>query len=134
MTKMRWITAVTLLAAVTALGCSSDGRAGVAGKVTYHGEPIPVGTITFIPKAESGIKCGGLIDGGTYKVDPKVGPQPGPHRVEIRWAKATGKTNKNEFGEEIDVRQEALPEKYHANSTLTADIKPGANVIDFHLE
>jgi len=102
--------------------------------VTYVGEPVSVGTITFIPQSETGIKCGGLIDQGKYRIEPKVGPQPGPHRVEIRWAKATGKKNKNEFGEEIDVRQEALPDKYHANSTLTADIKPGANVIVFQLE
>jgi hypothetical protein len=131
---MRSIATFALLAAAAALGCSSEGRSGVTGKVTYRGEPITVGTITFIPKAENGIRSGGLIDQGTYKVEPKVGPDPGPHRVEIRWAKATGKKNRNEFGEEIDVRQEALPDKYHANSTLTADIKRGANVIDFQLD
>ena len=49
-------------------------------------------------------------------------------------AKPTGKKYKNEFGEELDVRREGLPDKYHANSTLTADIKAGENVIDFHLE
>jgi hypothetical protein len=116
------------------MGCSSDGRSGVEGKVTYGGEPIGVGTITFIPKAENGIKCGGLIENGTYRVESKVGPEPGPHRVEIRWAKPTGQKFKNEFGEELERRQEGLPEKYHANSTLTAEIKAGENVIDFALE
>ena len=37
-----------------------------------------------------------VIDSGAYKVDAQVGPSPGPHRVEIRWAKPTGKTSKNE--------------------------------------
>jgi hypothetical protein len=115
-------------------GCSSAGVAAVEGKVSYSGEPIDVGTITFIPKDEAGTKTGGLIDKGAYRVDPKVGPSPGPHRVEIRWAKPTGKKSKNEFGEEIERRQEGLPEKYHAQSTLTADIKAGKNVIDFALE
>jgi hypothetical protein len=126
--------ATVLLCAVGLLGCSSDGRAGVEGKVTYGGEPIGVGTITFIPKAENGIKCGGLIENGAYRVEPKIGPEPGPHRVEIRWAKPTGQKFKNEFGEELERRQEGLPEKYHANSTLTAEIKAGENVVDFTLE
>ena len=131
---MRWIIRATLLAAAGVLGCSSDSRVGVTGKVTYQGEPVAVGTITFLPAAESGTKCGGLIENGAYKVEPQLGPQPGPHRVEIRWAKPTGKKFKNEFGEELDIRQEGLPDKYHANSTLTADIKAGVNVIDFQLE
>jgi hypothetical protein len=131
---MRRITAALLLAAAATLGCSSDSRVGVTGKVTYQGEPVTVGTITFLPTAENGTKCGGLIDQGAYQVEPQFGPQPGPHRVEIRWAKSTGKKFKNEFGEEIEVRQEGLPDKYHANSTLTAEIKAGANVIDFQLE
>ena len=130
---MGWIIRATLLAAASVLGSSSDSRVGVTGKVTYLGKPVAVGTITFLPAAENGIKCGGLIDGGAYKVEPQIGPQPGPHRVEIRWAKPTGKRF-NEFGEELDVRQEGLPDKYHANSTLTADIKAGDNVIDFQLE
>ncbi len=48
--------------------------------------------------------------------------------------KPTGKKYKNEFGEVLDVRQEGLPEKYHAKSTLTATIKPGMNVVHFNLE
>jgi hypothetical protein len=128
-----------LLAALAALaigiaGCSSSGAAAVEGKVSYGGEPIDVGTITFLPKAEAAVKTGGLIERGVYRVDSKIGPSPGPHRVEIRWAKGTGRKSKNEFGEEIERRQEGLPEKYHAQSTLTAEIKPGKNVIDFELE
>jgi hypothetical protein len=116
------------------IGCSSSGAAAVEGKVSYGGEPIDVGSIAFIPTGETGIKSGGLIEKGTYKIDPKTGPAPGKHRVEISWKKSTGKKSKNEYGEEIERRQEGLPEKYHAQSTLTADIKPGKNVIDFPLE
>jgi len=132
---MHWIIrAALLLAAAGVWGCSSDSRVGVEGKVTYAGEPIAVGSITFLPTNEKGIKSGGVIANGAYKVEPRFGPNPGPHRVEIRWAKPTGKKYKNEFGEELDVRREGLPDKYHTNSNLTADIKPGVNVIDFNLE
>ena len=132
---MRWIILAALaLAATGLLGCSSGGRVGVQGRVTYAGEPLAVASITFIPTSEKGVKSGGLVENGTYKVEPKLGLGPGPHRVEIRWAKATGKKFKNEFGEELDARREGLPDKYHTNSTLTADLKPGQNVLDFDLE
>jgi hypothetical protein len=123
-----------LLLATVATGCSSGGRAGVEGTVTYAGQPVGVGTITFLPTSEQGIKCGGRIENGRYKVEPKFGPVPGPHRVEVRWARPTGKKYRNEFKEEFDVTQEGLPAKYHADSVLTATIRPGANVIDFDLE
>src|SRR6478736_3659332 len=132
---MRFCIWVALLALVfVGSGCSKESGVALEGKVSYGGEPIDVGTITFLQTSGSGIKSGGLIENGNYKVDSKTGPGPGPHRVEIRWARPTGKKSKNEFGEEIQKRQEGLPEKYHAQSTLTAEIKPGKNVIDFELE
>jgi hypothetical protein len=133
---MQWsfLLAGLLAVAAGAMGCSKSRGVALEGKVSYGGEPIDVGSIAFIPKEGEGVKSGGLIEKGTYKVDAKTGPAPGPHRVEIRWAKGTGQKRKNEFGEEIERRQEGLPEKYHGQSTLTADIKPGKNVIDFELE
>jgi hypothetical protein len=128
------VSAALIVLAAGGSGCSSSSAAAVQGQVTYAGEPIDVGTITFIPKSEAGIKSGGLIDRGAYSIEAKIGPAPGTHRVEIRWAKPTGKTSKNEYGEVIQKRQEGLPEKFHDQSTLTAEIKPGKNVIDFALE
>ncbi len=115
-------------------GCSSGGRTGVEGRVTYAGEPIAVGTITFIPTGGKGIKCGARIENGHYQVEPRFGPVPGPHRVEIHWAKPTGKKYQNEFKEVFDVTTEGLPAKYNTQSTLTATIKPGPNVFNFDLE
>jgi hypothetical protein len=132
--QMRLFFTFVLVLAAGMMGCSGDGRVGVEGKVSYGGEPIGVGTITFVPTGGEGVKSGGLIENGAYHVDAKTGPSPGPHRVEIRWAKGTGKKSRNEFGEEIEARQEGLPEKYHAKSTLTAEINAGRNVIDFALE
>ncbi len=132
---MKWLlSSILIVATIVISGCTGEGRAAVEGKVTFAGSPLDVATITFIPQSGAGIKSGGLIENGAYKIDPQVGPELGPHRVEIRWAKATGKKYKNEFGEEIDVRQEGLPDKFHTNSSLTADIKSGTNKIDFTLE
>ncbi len=127
-----WI--ALLLAAQALTGCSSDGRCEVEGTVAYAGQPLAVGTITFLPTTESGNKCGSRIENGHYKVESKVGPMPGPQRVEIHWLKPTGKKYKNEFGEEFDVTTEGLPEKYHTNSILTATINAGTNVLNFDLE
>src|SRR5687768_16985261 len=99
------LAALVTLAAGSA-GCSSSGAAAVEGKVSYGGEPIDVGTITCLPQSSAGVKTGGLIESGVYIVEAKVGPAPGLHRVEIRWAKPTGKKFKNEFGEDIQKRQE----------------------------
>jgi hypothetical protein len=115
-------------------GCSSDGRTGVEGTVTYDGQPLPVGTITFLPTGEKGVKCGDRIANGHYKIEPRFGPMPGPHRVEIHWAKPTGKKYKNEFGEVFDLTREGLPEKYNTHSVLTAVIQSGANTVNFGLE
>jgi hypothetical protein len=119
---------------IGAAGCSGDGRVGVEGAVSYAGEPVGVGTITFLPAGEEGVKAGGRIADGRYALEPRFGLKPGTHRVEIRWAKPTGRRYKNEFGEEFDRTAEGLPDKYHAQTTLTAEVRPGANVIDFHLE
>lgn len=123
-----------LLVAAGLSGCSSNSGVAVEGQVTYAGEPLDVGTITFLPASGDGVKGGGLIENGQYKVEQKLGLAAGQHRVEIRWSKATGKKSKNEFGEEIAVRQEGLPNKYHSDSTLTAELKSGENVLDFKLE
>lgn len=128
------ITATLFVLATGLVGCSSGSRFGVEGKVTYAGEPLPLGSITFIPESDKAIKSGGSIVKGRYQVESRFGPMLGPHRVEIRWAKPTGKKYKNEFGEVLDVRQEGLPEKYHVTSSLAATIKSGMNTIDFNLE
>ena len=98
------------------------------GTVTYNGPPLAVGTITFVPTGKKGIKCGERIENGHYQIDPPFRPMPGPHRVEIRSDKPTGKKYKNEFGEVFDVTREGLPDKYHSwkktVSPLTAAIFP----------
>jgi hypothetical protein len=125
---------VLLLGVVVVAGCSSGDRVGVRGMVTYAGEPIAIGTITFLPTGEKGVKCGGRIENGRYEVEPRFGPMPGPHRVEIHWSRPTGQKYKNEFGEVFDKTQEGLPDKYHAKSILTATIEPGSNVFNYSLE
>src|SRR5689334_2705347 len=121
---MRGSLSLLVAAVVAAVGCSGTKRVAVEGTITYDGNPIAIGTITFLPEFENGIKAGGRVENGRYQLGAAFGLAPGPHRVEVRWAKPTGKKYKNEFGEEFDRTQEGLPDKYHANTILKADVKP----------
>ncbi len=120
------------LAFVVLGGCSR--QTSVEGDVTYDGQPVGVGRILFLPENPKAVKRGGRFDNGHYKLAAPEGPPVGDHKVEIHWLKPTGKKYKNEFGEELDVLDEGLPDKYNSKSTLTATVKPGRNVIDFKLE
>lgn len=76
---MRQITLALLLFSLVAVlvGCGSDRRASVSGKVTVSGKgPLPGGSIQFISASEPNRFGGGLIrPDGTYEVlDAPVGP------------------------------------------------------------
>ena len=41
-----------LLLMLIACGCSNQGKTQLQGEVTYGGQPVALGTITFTPKAD----------------------------------------------------------------------------------
>jgi hypothetical protein len=124
----------TVLALAALPGCGGTGRVEVEGAVSYDGQPIKAGSIAFLPAGGPGPKAGGAIVEGKYHVPAEFGPQAGPHRVEIRWAKPTGKKYKSETGNLLEVTQEGLPAKYHNQTELTADLKSGRNTVNFYLK
>jgi hypothetical protein len=135
--RLRFVTLSATLSAglicvALAAGCPS-GQTSVEGDVTYDGQPIAIGRILFVPEETDAMKRGGRFENGHYKLEPPEGPPPGKHRVEIHWLKPTGQTRRNEFNEVLPVLEEGLPDKYHQDSTLTATLKPGKNVVDFRL-
>ncbi|WP_437188206.1 hypothetical protein SH668x_001637 [Planctomicrobium sp. SH668] len=134
----------TLLLAIFAFGISpilsgcgggNDNRASISGSVTFNGEPVEEGSITFI--AEKGPSTGGAISNGTYSIPSENGPMLGNNTVHISWNKKTGKQieagSPTPAGTKIDERKEAIPDKYNKKSELKVDIKSGANKEDFTL-
>ncbi|NLF71749.1 MAG: hypothetical protein GX575_22185 [Candidatus Anammoximicrobium sp.] len=130
-----------LLTLCTAAGCGDAGheRAEVLGKVTFDGAPVESGSIALIPaQGTIGPSVGGAISGGAYRIARSEGPCLGPHRVEIRATRQTGRqvaagegaSDPNAMIDEVEM---FIPEKYHSNSTLTADIKAGVNEFNFDL-
>jgi hypothetical protein len=106
----------------------------VAGAVTYDGEPIKAGSIAFVATEAKQISNGGAILDGRYHIPANVGPSTGRFRVEIRWAKPTGRQYRSETGAMLDVTEEGLPARYNDATELTAELKPGSNTLDFNLE
>jgi len=121
---------VALLAVVLfaiALGCGGSDRpdlAEVEGTVTLDGVPLPGARIEFKP-AQGKISSATTDENGHYELvylrDIK-GAVPGKHTVTI--------TTASEHQPE-----ERLPPRYHRETELTADVKPGeTNKIPFALE
>jgi hypothetical protein len=112
-------------------GKSGPQYSGVRGDVSYQGEVVDEGTISFLPSSGEGDAVGIPIVNGHYEVPAERGLLPGEYRVEVRWQKATGKMVKDaDLGTEVPERTEGLPAEFHEASTLTTKIEPGSNVFD----
>ena len=140
MTRLQYRQAARGLALILALlglaGCS--GQPSVQGTVTFDGTPVDDGAISFVP---TGGGTGGAGTVGAPIVDGKYtvagkGVAPGSYRVEIIWRKKTGRKvpTPGDPGNMIDQVVQAIPPQYNTNSTLTRDIKPGTNTLDFDLK
>jgi hypothetical protein len=126
------------------LGCSGeppykgDKRYPVQGTVKFNDEPVNNGMISFVGESGDPTKqftAGAPIFEGKYSIEANRGPNAGRYRVEIRWSKPTGKKRKDpDTGEMIDETKEAIPAKYHSNSTTIVDVKEGENTFDFDLK
>jgi hypothetical protein len=120
-------------------GCSGsrykgDKRYPLAGEVTFDGQTVDVGSISFIPEGK-GRPSGGVITDGKYAVPEEKGATAGTYRVQISWLKKTGRQLRDpESGEMYDERREALPDKLHTNSELTVEVPLPENRHDFKLK
>jgi hypothetical protein len=126
-----------LLLGAAVLALAGCGGPSVEGKITYAGEPIESGAITFVPTEGGKNQAGGApIIAGKYKIPAGTAPKPGTYRVEIIGRKKTGQKVPfpGDEGQFMDETILYVPDKYNAESKLTAEIKSGKNVIDFTLE
>lgn len=80
-----WLLKLVLVVAVGPLaGCGDEGRGGVSvsGTVTLDGQPMPAGSVVFVPLT-TGHKAAAKINAGSFVFGPDEGPIPGKYRVEI---------------------------------------------------
>lgn len=124
---------VAIVASLVIAGCS--GRTDrpelgeVSGKVTLDGQPAAGVLVLFHP--EKGRGSSGVTDKeGNYKLNylhDTPGAKIGVHKVAI----AT--PQEDESDPEARKIPERIPKQYNASTTLTADVKAGANEINFPL-
>lgn len=134
--------ATLCLLLLTQAGCSGGSdqleTAEVHGKVTYKGEPLEMGTVTFIPVGPGKSATGEIQEDGTYTLTTYSkgdGATIGKHGVMVISERDT--SNLPAESAEANVDLSLIPEKYSMSpktSGLTAEVKEGGNEINFDLE
>jgi hypothetical protein len=129
--------ALGCLAALTlaAAGCGERVKLGrVSGRVTYKGQAVPTGAVTFLPDPGGPPATAAIGPDGTYTlVTPDVGDGAvvGRHAVMITALQAAPAREAHD-----PLPPPIIPVRYGNTSTsgLTADVKDGENTIDFDLK
>ena len=114
-------------------GCGhGDGLVQIGGGVTYDGQPVKNGTISFLPPDGNGPTAAAIIADGKYSV--KVAP--GQKLVQIEGFKVIGHRHyvpNDPTSPLVDIQEQILPERYNTKSELTCEITAGTHVYDFTL-
>jgi len=133
-----WALACSLALGVVCGGCSADpdGLRTITGDVTWGGEPLSKGSITFTP-VEPGRATGGKIVDGQFEIAAARGAKPGSYLVSIEAYLPTGKKvpSPEVPGEMVDDIRQMIPPKYNSSTELRAEIEPGGeNHFSFQLD
>ena len=79
--------AVFLFCGLCLAGCGSPKLQGFSGSVTYDGQPLKIGIVTFIPDADKGNMMGkstiAPIRDGRYELPPSQGISGGWYRMTV---------------------------------------------------
>jgi hypothetical protein len=132
-------------------GCESGPEtAEVAGVVTFNGQKVQEGTVTFYPVKGGRPATGTIQPNGTYELstfDPGDGAILGEYKVAIEAKKVNGAAPEPKSFEEELARENAsvqptkasvtwlVPRRYSSaeSSGLIATVNGGSNQIDFNL-
>jgi len=123
-----------MAASWTATGCSTGPAVGtVTGEVTFDGQPVKDGHVTFTPVDGKGQTGGAPIVDGKFKAEqvPAI-----KMRVELHGNKVIGKRKAYDTPESpvFDEVAELLPPKYNVNSELTLEVKRGTQDVKYDLK
>jgi hypothetical protein len=139
--RSRVVVFVTLLGAA---GCG-EPAATVAGKVTYNGAPVEMGTISFRPADGNGQVYAARITDGAYAIPDAT---PGSRVVAIRGTKkvklalsseesaraaAEAQAAGNTAGVHVAEAADYIPEDAEGNNQ-TIDVKAGDQTLNFDLK
>jgi hypothetical protein len=133
---------VPAILALAVAGCSGDA-ASVSGTVTYDGQPVGRGYVTFRPADGKGPEVAGKIEAGVYTVE---GLTPGQKVVQVMAVKAVpfaratedmakrAAENKSKGdGSGLIDPADAIPADAEGNNA-THDIGPGKQTLNLNLK
>lgn len=129
MTPLRYLSRgrFLLLAAalgIVAAGCGSEGKLrAVSGTVTYKGEPLDSGSVTFLFVKPPGPAGGALIADGKFKIPASMGLEPGTYRVQISSPKGAGQRTPEQIAAGASTpSKERIPPSYNTDSNLKVEV------------
>lgn len=120
-----------LMLTLAVVGCGGKGYevATVSGVVTLDGAPLADASVVFAPQTEGPSSYGKTDNDGKYTLKTLTSNESGAmvakHTVSITL------TSDEEFDTSLDIAvvdaKRKIPRRYNSNSTLTQEIKAGAN-------
>jgi len=133
---------ICVVSSMIIVGCGSDGpqRTVISGNVTYRGEPIPEGSITFAAKDSSTrTSMAAAIEDGEYRLDALGGLPVGAYRVVIV---ASRPLSDSEMQSKLAAGmtgpalapQQYIPKKYNTESKLEVTVEPGSGSLTHNFE
>jgi hypothetical protein len=126
---------VLALFSVTLGGCGAENkRCAVSGTITFRGEALETGHITFLTAA--GPEGGALIRDGKFKLPAEQGLAPGKYKVSISSPKGMGERTPEQIAAGASVpAKEQIPAKYNRDTTLSVEVTLGGpNEFDLKLD
>lgn len=141
MIRSLWALGWVLILVALVPGCGSTG-ATVSGTVTFEGEPVNDGSISFLPADGKGPADGARIRDGRYNLDILV---PGPKlvkieavkKVQVNWSSLEGQKAyeeakaKGTLAALLDTNDLISPDAVGNNQTVK--VVPGKQTFNFEL-
>tara|TARA_R110002095_G_scaffold97122_2_gene85160 strand:+ start:202847 stop:203260 length:414 start_codon:yes stop_codon:yes gene_type:complete len=136
-----------VLSLVCCIGCSGGSEdhpdlGTVTGSIRVDGTGMPGLRVLFQP--DSGRRSIGVTDeSGNYSLNytkDVQGARIGKHKVSITWTGEShleGEDTEVEAADAeagVDVEVVKIPANYNTETTLTANVKAGSNVVDFDIQ
>jgi hypothetical protein len=110
-------------------GCGSGPKyQQVSGNVTFDGQAVPDGDITFVPENKAFGPTQGRIKDGRYEAKAVQGK----NKVQVTASKIKPGGAKGAGGE--PVAEDYIPEQFNVISTLSADVTSSQTQFDFKLD
>ncbi len=115
-----------------AVGCGGERRGDVAGTVTFDGQPVAQGMISFECVEASGPPRNIPVRDGAYRASGAAGLVPGTYLVRI----SAGDLDAMADGPEADQHTPfehvpLLPPEWNTESQLSVEVRQGRNTFNF---